>query len=460
MLMQPTPGRGPFLVVPFNVETMRSKLEKIYPRAAGIDIGSEKVFVATEGRDVVSYRTFTSDFTRLVEDLCRQGIETVAMEATGVYWISLYDMLEEAGMDVFVVNSQHLRMVPGRKTDVRDCQWIQQLHSLGLLSRSLVPSSVMRELRFVMRLREDHIKQGARQVNKMHKVLTLMNIRLGNVISQLHGVSGMRVIEAIVAGERDPERLAALCDRRILDNKGKEVVESLRGCYKDAHLFELRQVLALYKFSQQQVLECDSELERMLLALTAGMEIPAGLKPAKPIRHHAPKVADLHRMAVQLGGGQDATALPGITDYNFLKILAAIGGDIRRWPTAKHFTSWGGLSPRRNESGKSRRRSSKKVETEVGNIFKEAAQSLLVSKNIALGAFARRMRGRKGAPIAIMATARKLAEMFWRLLTHGMDYIEAGAKAYQENQRQRTIDFIKKKAKELDLHVVEIQSIK
>lgn len=438
---------------------MSAKLEKIHPRAAGIDIGSEKVFVATECYDVVSYRTFTTDFARLVHDLVCQGIDTVAMEATGVYWIALHDMLEEAGIEVFVVNSQHLRMVPGRKTDVQDCQWIQQLHSLGLLGRSLVPSSGMRELRFVMRLRDDHIEQGARQVNKMHKVLTLMNIRLGNVISQLHGVSGMKVIEAILDGERDPERLAALCDKRILGKKGKEVVESLRGCYKDAHLFELRQVVASYKFAQQQVVECDKELERMLQTMTLAMEAPTDLKPAKPIRHHAPKVAELHKMTVQLGGGHDATALPGITDYNFLKILAAIGGDIRRWPTAKHFTSWGGLSPRRNESGKSRQRSKKKVETEVGNIFKESAQSLLTSKNIALGGFARKMRGRKGAPIAIMATARKLAEMFWRLLTHGMDYVETGVKAYEENQRQRTIDFIKKKAKELNLYVSEIQNV-
>lgn len=439
---------------------MRAKLEKIYPRAAGIDIGSQKVFVATEGREVVSYRTFTSDFTVLVRDLVEQNVDSVAMEATGVYWIALHDMLEEAGIEVFVVNSQHLRMVPGRKTDVQDCQWIQQLHSLGLLGRSLVPSSTMRELRFLMRLRDDHIELGAKYINKMHKVLTLMNIRLGNVISQLHGVSGMRVIEAILGGERDPEKLAALCEKRILGTKRKEVVESLRGCYKDAHLFELRQNLASYKFAQQQIGECDKELERMLLTMTLAMEAPTDLKPAKRIRHHAPKVAELHKMTVQLGGGHDATALPGITDYNMLKIIAAMGGDIRRWPTAKHFTSWAGLSPRKNDSGKSRRRSKKKVETELGNIFKEAAQSLLVSKNNALGAFARRMRGRKGAPIAIMATARKLGEMFWRLMTHGIEYIEAGAKAYAENQRQRTIDFITKKAKELNLHVTEYQHIK
>ena len=438
---------------------MRAKLEKIFPRAAGIDIGSEKVFVATEGGDVLSFRTFTSDFTRLVGHLVERNVDTVAMEATGVYWIVLHDMLEEAGMEVFVVNSQHLRMVPGRKTDVQDCQWIQQLHSLGLLGRSVVPTATMRELRFLMRLRDDHIEQGTRCINKIHKVLTLMNIRLGNVISQIHGPSGMRVIEAILGGERDPGKLAALCDKRILNAKGKEVVESLRGCYKEAHLFELRQVLASYRFSQQQVAECDKELERMLVTLTSAMEAPANLKPAKPIRHHAPDVAGLHKMTVQLAGGHDATVLPGITDYNMLKILTAIGGDISRWPTAKHFASWSGNSPRKNDSGKSRRRSKKKVETEVGNIFKEAAQSLLRSKNIGLGAFARRMRGRKGAPIAIKATARKLAEMFWRLMTHGIDYVEAGAKAYEEDQRRRTIAFIRKKAKELNLQVNEIQHV-
>ena len=433
---------------------MRAKLEKIYANAAGIDIGSKKVFVATEAGEVCSYGTHTVDFSQVVSDLVSKGVDTVAMEATGVYWISLYDMLDLAGIDVFVVNSQHLRMVPGRKTDVQDCQWIQQIHSFGLLGRSVVPTARMRELRFITRLRDDHIEQGARQVNKMHKALTLMNIRLGNVVSQIHGPSGMKVIEAILGGERNAETLAALCSARIIRSKKKELIESLKGFYKDAHIFELRHAVDYYKFAQGKVSECDKELERMLVAITAGLEEPASLGPAKPIRHHAPEIADLHKMMVQLCNGQDATVLPGITDYNLLKILAAIGGDIGKWKTEKQFTSWLGLAPRRNDSGKSRRRSKKKIETETAQIFKQTCQSLLNSKNIALGAFGRRIRGKKGAPIAIKAMARKLAAMFWRLMTHGMDYVEAGVKAYEENQKQRTLDFIRKKAKELNLQLV------
>ena len=445
--------------IQLTVKMMRANLEKIHPNAAGIDIGSEKVFVAAQAGEVCSYRTFTTDFTRLVSDLVSKGVDTVAMEATGVYWISLHDMLEQAGIEVHVVNSQHLRMVPGRKTDVQDCQWIQQIHAFGLLGRSVVPSAAMRELRFVARLRDDHVGQGARQVNKMHKALTLMNIRLGNVVSQLNGASGMRVIEAILRGERDAEALAALCGKRILDKKAAEVVESLRGSFNDTHLFELRDAVDCYEFEQRKVAECDKQLERMLAALTSGLEEPTNLGPAKPIRHHPPQIADLHKMMVQLCGGRDATVLPGITDYGLLKILAAIGGDIRRWPSEKHFTSWVGLAPRRNDSGKSRRRSKKKIETETGLIFRQAAQSLLTSKNIALGAFARKIRGKKGAPIAIKATARKLAAMFWRLLTHGVDYVEAGVKAYEENQRQRTLDYIRKKAKEMNFQLVEIQMV-
>jgi transposase len=436
---------------------MMEKSRKIHPHAAGIDIGSEKVFVAVEGLEVSNYRTFTIDFGRLVADLVANGVETVAMEATGVYWIALHDMIEQAGIEVFVVNSQHLRMVPGRKTDVQDCQWIQYLHSHGLLGRSMVPSSAMRELRLIARLRDDHIEDGARQVNKMHKALTLMNIRLGQVISQPNGKSGMRVIEAILAGERDAVVLSGLCGKAILKNKREQVVESLRGFYNDTHLFELKHAVECYKFHQQKISECDTRLEVMLGALTAQMPEPADLKKAKPIRHNAPDVEDLHKMVVKLGGGHDATVLPGITDYNCLKILAMIGGEIKRWPSEKHFTSWLGLAPRKSESGKSRRRSRQKVETEAGNIFKLAAHSLLASKNNALGAYARRLRARKGAPIAIKATARKLAEMFWRLLTHGIDYVEAGVKAYEEQRNKNTLNYLMKKAKELGLQLVENQ---
>jgi transposase len=438
---------------------MRSKLEKINPRAAGIDIGSQKVFVSTEGRGVACYRTFTSDFMVLVSDLVGQGVDTVAMEATGVYWFALHDMLEQAGLEVHVVNAQHVRMVPGRKTDVLDCQWLQQLHSLGLLGRSVVPPAAMRELRVVARLRDEHIGQKSAQVNRMHKALTSMNIRLGEVVSQLHGASGMRVVRAILAGERDPARLAGLCQRAILKNKGDQVVESLRGVYSHGHLLALRQAVDCLEFCQGQVDQCDRELERMLRDLTSGMEEPANPGPAKAIRHNPPRIEGLHRMMVQLGGGRDATVLPGITDYNFMKLMAAIGGDIRRWPTPKHFTSWLGLAPGRNDSGKSRHRSRRKVETEGGLILRQAAQSLLASKNIALGGFGRRLRGRKGAPVAVKAMARKLAEMFWRLMTHGLDYVEAGAREYEENQRRRTIDFIKKKARELNLHVSELQTV-
>lgn len=426
-------------------------MEKIHKRAAGIDIGSRKVFVAIEGKEVHSFATFTCDFIELSAYLVENRIETVAMEATGVYWVVLYDILVSAGLDVWLVDGRQTRQVPGRKTDVKDCSWIQQLHSYGLLNRCFVAEADLKELRSYQRLREDHIRSSAMHINHMQKALIGMNIRLPEVLSQLHGASGMAIIEAILSGERDKNVLLSLCHKSVIKNKGEEVLKALEGYYTPSGLFALRQAYEAYNFYQQQIHACDKEISSLLEKLNQGR----GLQPEakrKPIRHNRPDVENLGGHLLQLFGNKDATLLPGITDYSWLQIYSEVGNDLQKWPTEKHFTSWLGLSPGQHHSGKMRK-NKRKGRPKAGQIFRELAQSLLNSKKIAWGAFARRLRSRKGPAIAVKATARKLAVQYWRLMVKGSDFVEKGVEHYEEiliMQKQR---YLNKLAKELNANI-------
>ena len=425
------------------------KLEKINANAAGIDIGSEKIFIAIDGQEVRSFKTFTSTLQGAIAYLKEYEVRSVAMEATGVYWIVLYDMLEQAGFDVLLVNPMETKNVPGRKTDVQDCQWIQQLHSYGLLRRSFIPPDKIREMRLYVRLREDHIQMASAHVQHMQKALTMMNIRLHQVINQIQGASGLKIITAILAGERDAEKLALLCNKQILNKKKHDVIESLQGNYKQEHLFALRQALDAWNFYHSKIEECDKQLEVLLSDLTSSKSAVNGLSKAKAIRHHKPQVKNLHEKLSQLLEGKDPTVLPGLTDYSLMQIIAEVGTDLHQWPTEKHFTSWAGLAPGKNSSGKMTKRSKRKINTRIGKIFRIAAQSLIQSKHLALGAFARRLRSKKGPLIAIKATARKLASMFYNLMTKGIDYVEQGVKKYEEQYKTQMTHFLTKKAAEL-----------
>jgi len=439
-------------------------LVKIYENAAGIDIGSEKIFVATDNHSVRSYRTFTSTLQACVKDLLSQKIKTVAMEATGVYWITIYDMLEKAGMDVWLVNPADSKNLPGRKTDVQDCQWIQQLHSYGLLRRSFIPTDFFRQLRTYNRLREDHIQMAATHVQHMQKALILMNIRLPEVLNQIHGKSGMLMIESILDGQTDPKYLLSLCDVRLRKNKREEILQALNGFYSEEHLFELKQAYNAYHFYQTQIEDCDKKMELLLEKMSSETVIQnedtlqKATRATKRVRHHAPQIENLHYKLLNITDGRDAATLPGFTDYNYLRVLSEIGNDISRWPTAKHFTSWLGLAPGQNRSGKINKRSKKRSSTKAGQVFKQAAQTLLLSKHIALGAFAKRLKSKKGPAIAIKATARKLAVMYYNLMKHGADYVEQGTKKYEEKYRNQLIKFMQKKASELNLQLIELQT--
>lgn len=244
-------------------------MQKLRYNAAGIDIGAKKIFIGIENQVVVNFSTFTTDFRLAIGYLLSHKIETVAMEATGVYWVILYDMLEAAGFDVWLVDGRQTRQVPGRKTDVKDCQWIQQLHSYGLLNRCFIPDAHIQELRTYQRLREDHIRSASMHINHMQKALTLMNVRLKEVLSQIHGVSGLAMIRAILKGERDAKKLLALCDIRLRKNKGDQILKALEGHYKEAGLFELKQAYESYEFYQARISECDQRIEQVLNKINA-----------------------------------------------------------------------------------------------------------------------------------------------------------------------------------------------
>ena len=429
-------------------------LRKMRPHAAGIDLGSEEIFVAVEEQPVQRFETFTASMTQAVVYLKAHHIETVAMEATGVYWIPLYELLNEASIEVCLVNGAHVKQVPGRKSDLSDCQWIQQLHSYGLLSAGFVPAEEIRTLRQYWRLREDHIELAAAHILHMQKALELMNLKLHKVISQLTGASGLRIIEAILSGQRDPERLAELCDKRILAHKRQRVIRSLEGHYRAEHLFALGQALAAWRFYQRQIAECDAAIAAWLNEQTADLpEQPLDGMP-KPIRHNAPEIDNLHGQLMQLTRGTDPTVLPCINDRTLLALLAETGLDLTKWPTKQHFSSWLGLAPKTDQSGKRRRKRRQAHKSRAGQIFREAAQSLGGSKYLALAGFYRRLRARRGPQIANMAAARKLAGLYYDLLRYGKEYVEHGLAQYEQEYKRRQVERLSKQAQALGLQVV------
>lgn len=430
-------------------------MEKIRSNAGGIDIGAKRVFTSVEGQPVVSHLTFTEDFLLLRDYLLKHNVKTVAMEATGVYWVILYDILEEAGIDVWLVDGRQTKQVPGRKTDVKDCQWIQQLHSYGLLNRCLVVDADIKELRTYIRLREDHIQTSTMHINHMQKALTLMNIRLKEVLNQIHGVSGMAIIEAILKGERSKYVLVELCHQSILKTKRDFVLKALEGKYTQAGLFALKQAYDGYMFYLQQIDDCDKQINTIINRMGQSGKGQDDKQKRKPIRHHKPAVEKLGKNLLNVFEGKDATVISGITDYTWLQLLGETGINLTKWRTEKHYTSWLGLSPGQHNSGKMRRNAKKKGQPAAGQIFRTIAQSLLNSKNIAIGAFGRRLRGKKGPRIAIKAMARKIAILYWRMMVKGVDFVEHGIKHYEEQLIANKLKSLNRLAKELNINLPE-----
>ena len=407
------------------------------PKAGGIDVGSEKLHVSIGGDAPKVFGTFTSELEALQGWLKQQAVRTVAMEATGVYWLYLYEVLEAAGVEVLVVNGRHVQNVPGRKTDMADCQWLATLHAHGLLRGGFVPPSQIRQLQDYQRLRADHMVGAAAQVQKMQQALERMNIKFHDVISDLTGVSGLKVVRAILRGERRPGELLRLCDEQIQKRKPDAVKESLRGCWKKEHLFGLRQGLELWEVYQQKIADCDLEIESLLQQIAdappgGGGDIigPVKLAPAKVRSKNSPAIERCQELLARICGGRDATQIPGLGEHMVLQLISEVGTDMRPWASEKHFTSWCGLAGGRRQSGK--RKSNVRVRrNRAGRMFCAAARSLAQTVDKALGGFYRRLRGRIGGLAANVALARKLALLFYRLLRYGMDYVERGLKAYE-----------------------------
>lgn len=429
----------------------KNKLSIVNINTAGIDIGSRKIFIAVADKPVVSFGTFTDDFLQAVNYLKQNNVSSVAMEATGVYWVSLYDLLDQSGFDVFLVKSSQAKAIPGRKTDVADCQWLRQLHSYGLLRSSFIPQQHIRTLRTFVRQRRTNLQIASDHIRRAHKALELMNIKLQNVIAQINGKSGLAILAAIINGNHNPENLAALCEDSILKKKKEAVIKSLKGNFSEENIFLLKQAIDAYLFYLKQVDECDKQIENHLSLITQELPQPEKLNKPKPIRHHKPNINDLHVKLMQLTGGKDASQITGLTDSTLLQIISEVGTDLSRFPTEKHFTSWLGLAPNSHQSGLTNKKKKFKRHTSAGQIFRLAAQAIAQSKHLALTSFYHRIKARKGSLGAIKATARKIAVIFYNVMTKGIEFVEQGIKLYEQKIKERQLKYLHKQAKRFGL---------
>ena len=434
---------------------MSKKLPVLDPLAAFVDVGSEHMHVSIGGEEPKVFGTITSQLHALRDWLLEQRVHSVAMEATGIYWLPLYGVLEAAKLDVRMVNGRQTRNLPGRKTDMADSQWGATLHMHGLLKAGFVPPADIRKLQDYVRLRADHVAAAASSVQLMQKALERMNIKLHDVISSLAGVSGLAVVRAIVAGERAPQALLALCDAQIRRRKEQAVIEALRGTWADEHIFALEQALQSWDHYQKLIANCDQRIAAVLPPYDDTQ--PPLAKAAKRGGINAPEIANLREILAQMCGGQDMTELPALTHYGVLQLISEVGTDLSAWPTEKHFTSWLGLAAGSNDSGKRKGRVKRRC-NRAGRLFCMVAQSLVRSKDIALGGFYRRLAARRGGLIATKALARKLAAWFWRKLVKGDDYVEKGLARYEEQVRKTKEYALKKLAKELGRQLMPIQT--
>jgi transposase len=436
-------------------------LDRINPNAAGIDCGAAEHYVAVPSdrspTPVQSFTTFTHDLVRLADWLVACRITSVAMEATGVYWIPIYDILEARGLEVLLVNARHIKHVPGRKSDVSDCEWLRDLHSVGLLRGSFRPTAGMVALRAYLRHRQTLVESAGTYVQRMQKALVQMNLQLPLVVSDITGVTGLKILRDMVAGRHDPAHLASHRDYRCRASR-TEIMAALTGHYRPEHLFVLQQNLALFDACQGQLAACDRALEAQVQSLTATHAVPATPLPAPRVHRrradndpHFEIRTPLH----QLTGGVDLTQIDGIGPYTALKLLAEIGTDMHRWATEKHFTSWLTLAPKNKVSGG--RLLSSRTEPSANRaaaILRMAAMTL-GRGSTALGAFYRRLAARIGKPQAITATARKLAVLVYRALKGELVYRDPGADAYDRQQRSRVLRRLRQTATTLGFDLVK-----
>jgi transposase len=435
-----------------------SSFSMINKDAAGIDIGSGEHWVAVpEDRDeepVRCFGCFTADLQAMARWLKECGVTTVAMESTGVYWIPCYQILEEHGFEVKLVNARHVKNVPGRKSDVSDCQWLQRLHTYGLLSGSFRPDDQICVLRSYWRHRANLVRYASDHIQHMQKALTQMNLHLHKVLSNVTGVTGMNIIRAIISGERDPQKLALMRERGV-KNTPEAIAKALEGDYRQEHLFTLKQAVELYDFYHRQIEACDREIERYLHRFEAKVDPVQNPLPKqkrkKEMRYQS--FVDL-RTELYRVSGIDFTQIPGLDVVTVQTILSEIGLDPGKFPTEKRFVSWLGLCPNnRITGGQVKSTKTRKTANRAANAFRMAAQSL-ANSNTGLGGFYRRIRARLGAPKAITATAHKLARIFYRMWTTGQSYTDLGSDYYENRYKERVLRNITRRARELGYDAV------
>jgi transposase len=437
-------------------------LEVVHPDAAGIDIGNESHYVAVPPtRDSQPIRRFgctTAELKQMANWLKQCAIRTIAMQSTGVYWIAVYDLLEEAGFEVYLVNARETKNLPGRKSDVQESQWLMKLHTYGLLRNSFRPSQEIRTMRTYWRQRNDLVRAAARHIQRMQKAMTQMNIQLANVLSDVSGVTGQAIIKAILAGERDPQKLARFRDWRVKASQ-EEIARSLEGNWQEDLLFVLKQEQDNYDFCQKQMAECDQQLQQYLQQRqdrSVGVNLREEKRKArlKKQRGNAPQFdlrAELFRMT-----GTDLTQIDGIDIMTAMTILSEAGSDMSKWKTEHHFVSWLRLCPDNKISadkviGKGRL----PTKNRITSALRMAASTLRLS-NTYLGAQFRRLRTRLGPPIATKAMAAKLARLVYRMLRYGMQFVDQGAEFYEAQHRKQQVNYLKRKAANLGLQIIEV----
>lgn len=435
----------------------RQTLSITHPNAAGIDIGSASHFVAVppdrDDQPVREFASFTADLNALADWLAACGVDTVAMESTGVYWIPLFELLESRGLTVLLVNARHVKNVSGRKSDVLDCQWLQQLMSYGLLRGAFRPADEVCVLRALYRQRGTLLRSQARHVQHMQKALAQMNLQLTNVLADVVGETGQKILRAIVAGERDGHVLAAMRNVRVRAS-AQQIANSLQGNWRAEHLFALKQALDGFDFVGTQLAECDREIELQLLSLQTHDGDPAKGKKRGRARN-APRFdlrAQLFRMC-----GVDLTRIDGVDVTTALAVVSEIGTDMSRFPTVKHFTSWLGLCPgTRITGGKLISGKTKRVVNRAAQALRLAAAALRSSKS-ALGAYFRRLCSRMDKPKAVTAAAHKLARLIYTMLTKGQDYTDQGQDYYEQRYRERVLQTLSQRAAKLGMKMVPVE---
>jgi transposase len=432
-------------------------LSTIHPDAAGLDVGATFHVVAVaadrDEQPVRTFRTFSGDLHRLADWLQAVGITTVAMESTGVYWIPVFEILEARGLEVLLVNARDVKHVPGRKSDVNDAQWLQQLHQYGLLRGSFRPRDAVVRLRAYLRHRERLVEYAASHIQHMQKALMQMNVQLHHVVTDITGVTGMRIIRAMVSGIQEPEALAEFRDARCAASP-ETIRAALTGNYRPEHVFALRHALELYDVHQTKIAECDTEIETVLHTLNAERATPETPLPA--VRHakarNEPKF-DV-RPALYTLLGADLTQIHGFGPYTVLRLVAECGDDMSKWPTAKHFTSWLSLAPGNKVSGGRLLSSKTRRSTNRAAALLRIAAVNIGRTQTALGAFYRRLAARIGKAKAVTATARKLAILFYNALRFGLAYADPGASYYEQRYRQRVLDNLRRRAQQMGFTLV------